>query len=113
METSAQVLPSLDFLWLIDAIVPMDPLFVKTVRGRKLRPFVPARVDHAESAKLAPGGLETFRGALVMPLMNRGYRTGTIRFALLTGLKTGGATGSAPGEEYIHLEVMVLLMRLV
>eukprot|EP00913_Durusdinium_trenchii_P000888 g826.t1 len=62
---------------------------------------------------LLRGGLETFRGALVMPLMNRGYRTGTIRFALLTGLKTGGATGSAPGEEYIHLEVMVLLMRLV
>lgn len=46
---------------------------------------------------LLRGGLETFRGALVMPLMNRGYRTGTIRFALLTGLKTGGATGSAPG----------------
>lgn len=33
------------------------------------------------------GGAETFRGALVMPLMNRGYRTGTIRFGLLTGCK--------------------------
>ncbi|CAE7246589.1 VTE4 [Symbiodinium pilosum] len=46
---------------------------------------------------LARGGLETFRGALVMPLMNRGYRTGTIRFGLMTGCKTpaGGDTAAA------------------
>lgn len=39
---------------------------------------------------LARGGLETFRGALVMPLMNRGYRTGTVRFGLMTGCKVQG-----------------------
>lgn len=36
---------------------------------------------------LARGGWETFRGALVMPLMNRGYRSGTIKFGLLTACK--------------------------
>eukprot|EP00435_Cladocopium_sp_Y103_P034163 s26_g8.t1 len=45
---------------------------------------------------LLRGGAETFRGALVMPLMNRGYRTGTIRFGLLTGCKAvpGSSSGS-------------------
>jgi len=48
---------------------------------------------------LLRGGLETFRGALVMPLMNRGYRTGTIRFGLLTGCKghVPGSMGSSEG----------------
>lgn len=39
------------------------------------------------------GGLETFRGALVMPLMNRGYRTGTICFGLLTACKAESEEG--------------------
>ena len=41
----------------------------------------------SELVSCVGGGAETFRGALVMPLMNRGYRTGTIRFGLLTGCK--------------------------
>jgi len=36
---------------------------------------------------LIRGGLETFRGALVMPLMTRGYETGTIKFGCITGVK--------------------------
>eukprot|EP00929_Paragymnodinium_shiwhaense_P079551 TRINITY_DN41459_c0_g1_i2.p1 TRINITY_DN41459_c0_g1~~TRINITY_DN41459_c0_g1_i2.p1 ORF type:complete len:922 (-),score=130.07 TRINITY_DN41459_c0_g1_i2:102-2867(-) len=40
---------------------------------------------------LARGGWETFRGALVMPLMNQGYRMGTIKFGLFTGCKPTSA----------------------
>ncbi|CAK0793838.1 unnamed protein product [Prorocentrum cordatum] len=44
---------------------------------------------------MARGGLETLRGALVMPLMDRGYRTGTIKFGLLTGQKPSLPAGAA------------------
>ena len=44
-------------------------------------------------------GLTTLRGALVMPLMSRGYKRGLIKFGLITATKPldgGGATASRP-----------------
>jgi len=47
---------------------------------------------------LLRGGWQTLRGALVMPLMARGYRTGTIKFGLLTGTKADAVQGDAIEE---------------
>lgn len=44
---------------------------------------------------LARGGWSTLQGALVMPLMARGYNTGTIKFGLLTAQKATTATANA------------------
>lgn len=57
------------------------------------------------------GGLETFRGALVMPLMNRGYRTGTIRFGLLTGCK-GHVPGTAAHSALIY-SIYIYILHLI
>ena len=39
------------------------------------------------SAGLARSGFTTLRGALVMPLMTRGYKRGLIKFGLVTAVK--------------------------
>lgn len=67
---------------------------------------------------LLRGGAETFRGALVMPLMNRGYRTGTIRFGLLTGCKavpgsTSGSTSSASSASTAQAALPTLASKFV
>jgi len=46
---------------------------------------------------LIRGGWQTFKGALVMPLMARGYTTGTIKFALMTGTKGSASGGASSG----------------
>ena len=39
------------------------------------------------STGLARSGFTTLRGALVMPLMTRGYKRGLIKFGLVTAVK--------------------------
>ncbi|CAJ1434820.1 unnamed protein product [Effrenium voratum] len=72
---------------------------IKTTDWTKhIAPFWSAVIQSALQPRgwwaLLRGGLETFRGALVMPLMNRGYRTGTICFGLLTACKAESEEGA-------------------
>ncbi len=46
--------------------------------------------------RLLRAGMATLRGALVMPLMIRGQKRGTIKFALMTGVKNGLEVPSPP-----------------
>jgi len=58
---------------------------------KNIEPFWGAVIRSAVQPRgwlaLIRGGWSTFRGAAVMPLMARGYKSGTIKFGLLTGEK--------------------------
>ena len=69
--------------------------------SREVAPFWKAVVDSALTWKGVKGvlgsGLGTLQGALVMPLMQAGLRTGLIKFELMTGVKRE-AEAAAAGE---------------
>jgi hypothetical protein len=50
---------------------------------------------------LLTAGWETMKGAMVMPMMQRGYQIGLIKFVAITGSKptAWAASQAAPGEE--------------
>jgi len=50
-------------------------------------PDQPKRRGFPWSTGLARSGFTTLRGALVMPLMTRGYKRGLIKFGLVTAVK--------------------------
>mmetsp|Transcript_47746 Transcript_47746/g.102334 ORF Transcript_47746/g.102334 Transcript_47746/m.102334 type:complete len:830 (-) Transcript_47746:38-2527(-) len=70
---------------------------------KNIMPFWGAVIRSAFTPKgwwaLWNGGWQTLKGALVMPLMSRGYNMGTIKFGLLTATKAaeGGEAAASSG----------------